>query len=132
MGAAAKLNISAGNPDGMVKPFYIERSEGLSLLLLLLGILLTAGSIISFVTGMGDGWGGWGYWMIAIGIVLLAVGLLWIVKILVAARKFYEMLGENSKAAFIKRLDELEYTAWKLPSRYEAELLEKKREFRLK
>jgi hypothetical protein len=43
-------------------------------------------------------------------------------------RRFHILLDEKQKAIFIKNLDDVEYLAWRLPSKYEEELIEKKRQ----
>ncbi len=70
--------------------------------------------------------------MLLVGIILFAVGLYWLVSYLRTISSLKELMGEESKAAFIKNLDEAGYLAWRLPQRYEDELADRKRRFGIK
>lgn len=116
----------------MAKPILVERAALLSAVFLLIGLLPTmAGTYLLSTEGL-EGSKGWSYWLISIGVILLLVGVLWMVKLNLAIRKFQTLIQEKSKATFLKNLDEMEYLAWRLPSAYGDELALKKEEFKLK
>jgi hypothetical protein len=115
----------------MPKPFLVERAEALSLLFLLGGGFILAVSLASLTESV-IAMGGWAYYTLIIGGILLIIGILWFLKIVAGVRKLHRYLHEPSKAAFQKTLDDVEYLAWTLPSRYENELVEKKKGFGLK
>jgi hypothetical protein len=115
----------------MSKPMKVERGIELSVLLVVLGSVL-------FLLGISDalGWlvdlGGWGFYTGGAGLLSLIVGAVWAFSILQRMKRFAVLMEEKSKAVFVRSLDELEYTAWRLPSRYDALLSEKKREMGVK
>jgi hypothetical protein len=115
----------------MPKPFLVEHVEVLCLLFLLVGGGLLGVSVVS-LTGSSIELGGWAWYTAIIGAILLLIGVLWLIKIGLTVRKLNRHLREESKAVFQKSLDDAEYLAWTLPSRYEAKLVEKKREFGLR
>ena len=116
----------------MTKPTLVERAPLLSLTFLLVGLLLTmVGTYILSAEGLASS-RGWSYWLISIGLVLLLIGVLWILKLYLTIKKFQSLLQEKSKATFLKNLDRIEYTAWKLPSTYEKDLATRKEEFNIK
>jgi hypothetical protein len=115
----------------MPKPITVERGLEIS-------ILLTAIGVVLFVDGLSDamGWwvslGGWGFWSGGLGIVLVLVGSIWFGTIAKLRAKFERMIVEKSRAGFIRNLDELEYTAWRLPSKYDERVFEKKKDMGVK
>ena len=116
----------------MSKPFTVERAGVLSTGLVLAGIVMV---IISLADLFGNSFkqlGAWGYWVLGIGAVLLLIGIIWTVSYRNNIRKFRKLMEEKSKAAFVKKLDDIEYLAWNLPMKYEKELIAKKKEFGLK
>jgi len=115
----------------MPKPITVERGLEISVILTLIGAAL-------FLEGLSDafGWwwdlGGWGFWTGAVGIVLLLIGVIWLVMVVMRRQRFQELIVEKSKALFVRNLDELEYTAWRLPSRFDTEVVEKKKDMGVK
>jgi len=115
----------------MTKPISVERGLEITLLLVL------SGAMLLFV-GMSDAldWSldldGWGFYPGSAGVILLVVGVFWMASIIKRMRRFKSMMKERSKALFVRSLDELEYMAWRLPSKYDVLLSEKKREMGLK
>jgi hypothetical protein len=112
----------------MAKPFTVERMRELSALMTLVGIVLAVVGLVDITNGT-VGVGGWSIWALIAGFIIFAFGLFWLAGYLRNVRDFKELIGEQSKATFIKNMDDIEYLAWKLPTRYEDELMEKKKRF---
>lgn len=114
------------------KPLTVERAGVLSSGLTIIGLILV---IVGAADLFGNNFkqvGDWGYWALIIGVIVLAIGVLWMLSFRLHVRKFRKLLEEKSKAAFVKKLDDVEYLAWNLPMRYEQELVAKKKEFGIK
>ena len=117
----------------MSKPFIVEQAPLLSGLVLLLGCGMTVAALAMGLSASGAGdLGSYSILGISVGVLITVVGGLWFLSFLRKARKFRLLLGDRSKAVLLKNMDEIEYLAWLLPMRYENELLERKRELRLK
>jgi hypothetical protein len=114
----------------MAKPFVVERAMELSALMTLVGMILAVAGLVDITDGTA-GLGGWSYWALIAGLIVFAFGLYWLAGYLRNVRDFKGLIVEQSKASFIKTADDVEYLAWKLPSRYEDELREKKKRFGL-
>ena len=112
----------------MAKPFSVERTLELSALITVVGIVLAVVGLADITAGTA-GLGGWSIWALLAGVIVFLFGIYWLAGYLRNVRDFKELMDEQSKAAFIKNMDEIEYLAWKLPMRYENELLEKKKRF---
>lgn len=116
----------------MSKPLTVERAGMLSLAMVLAGIVLMGVSIADLYGDSFTELGAWGYWLLAGGAVILGIGVFWVISYHRHIRKFRKLMEEKSKAAFVKKLDDIEYLAWILPMKYENELGAKKKEFGLK
>lgn len=115
----------------MSKPISVERGLEISVLVTVLGaVLLFLG--ISDAMDWALDLGGWGFYAGAAGVVCLIVGVVWMVSVFLRVKKFTLLMQEKSKAVFVRSLDDLEYTAWRLPSRYDALLADKKKEMGLR
>lgn len=115
----------------MTKPISVERGLEITLLLVLSGAMLLFVGISDALDWSLD-LDGWGFYPGSAGVILLVVGVFWMASIIKRMRRFKSMMKERSKALFVRSLDELEYTAWRLPSKYDVLLSEKKREMGLK
>ncbi len=116
----------------MGKPFIVERAGSLSSLILFVGLIMTVIGLMAILNIGFDSVGGWGYWMLIIGAAFILIGAIWLCMHVINIRKFNEMLKEQSKAAFVKKRDDIEFLAWKLPGRFESKLLDKEKGFGLK
>ncbi|OPX58965.1 MAG: hypothetical protein A4E29_01411 [Methanomassiliicoccales archaeon PtaB.Bin134] len=111
----------------MSKPVTVEWGLEIS-------AVMTVSAVVLLLIGLSDvleWWfdlGGWGFYLGAVGILLLIVGVIWFASILNRIKRFKVLMLEKSKAAFVRSLDDLEYTAWRLPSKYDSMVMEKKRE----
>ncbi len=115
----------------MPKPFMVERGFTVSAGLLILGLALLVVGAVGILgpddLGMGDG----ALFILIVGALLLSTGIAWMGTHLNRVKKFHVLLSENKKATFIRNLDEVEYLAWRLPTRFGVELAEKKRKMGL-
>lgn len=116
----------------MSKPLTVQHVVPLSISILIAGLVLfVIGSLDLMGIRFGEV-GAWGYWLLGIGIVLLLIGVVWFLSYRVNVRKFNKLLEEKSKALFVKKMDDVEYLAWRLPSKFEERLLTKKKELGIK
>jgi uncharacterized membrane protein len=116
---------------GMAKPFYIEKEGPLSIVLTIIGVVLFS---ISLATAFGAdplGLGGWSFWVGAAGAIILIVGAIWLIAHVMKLRDFERLFNVQGKKALMQNLDELEYTAWRLPEKYEKMVAEKKKEYKM-
>lgn len=91
--------------------------------------------IVGLLDLMGDYFqeiGGWGFWLVGIGAVMIVVGAIWYATYRINVRKFNKLMEEKSKAVFVKHLDDVEYLAWRLPMNCEDRLAAKKKDFGVK
>jgi hypothetical protein len=116
----------------MSKPFTVQHAPLISMSLLMAGAILTAVGILDLVGRGFEEAGAWGYWLVGIGVVLLIAGAIWFASYRNNVRKFNDLMEEKSKAAFVKKLDAVEYLAWRLPMTFEERLGAKKKEFGIK
>ncbi len=114
----------------MPKPFLQERALSLSLLMILAGIVSVIVGVADFIDVLLD-LDGWGFYLALIGALLVLGGVIWYVMTIRMVQKFEELLKLKSKQAFVKQQDEIEYLAWRLPSKYEKLLKEKKKSLRI-
>ena len=116
----------------MSKPFTVQHAGLLSTLFLVAGAGMVAVGLLDLL-GFRFKWvGTWGYWILAIGAIMILIGVIWLFIYTAAKRKFNKLMEEQSKAAFVKKLDDVEYLAWRLPMKFEERLLEKKKNFGIK
>jgi hypothetical protein len=116
----------------MSKPFTVEHAFVLSLVLLLAGVALLIVGVLDLIGNSFGEIGAWGYWLAGIGVVLVLVGAIWLATYRINVRKFNALMEEKSKAAFVKKLDDVEYLAWRLPTSFEERLGSKKKDFGVK
>lgn len=116
----------------MSKPIQVEKAGPISISMVVLGIVLIIVALLALFKIAFTEMGNWDYWVLIVGAGVVLVGAIWFISYFLNVRKFRKLIVEKSKASFIKELDDLEYLAWRLPSRYEEELLAKKKNFGLK
>ncbi len=119
------------SPD-MTKPFLTERAPMLASLFLIGGAMLSALGIIGLTMTDVLKLGSWDYWLVMVGVPLLLIGVIWLWIYLARVKHFRKELQEKSKANFLKNMDDTEYLAWRLPTKFEKELESKKVEFNIK
>ncbi len=95
------------------------------------GILAEDGSDSIFIS-IKDLLGGWIYWMIVIGTIMLLLGLFYLFDFISKRREFYKLFEEESKSKFIKNQDRIEELAWRLNPKFEKMVIEKKAKWRIK
>lgn len=115
----------------MPKPINVERGLELSVLMTVLGAALLFIGISDALDWAVD-LKGWGFYTGAVGVISLIVGAIWMISIVQRMKRFDVLIKEKSKAIFVRSLDDIEYTAWRLPARYDELLAQKKREMGVK
>ena len=115
---------------GMAKPFFTENEGLVSILLTIVGAVLFLVSLMAVLGADFLGLGGWDFWIGAIGVVILAVGGIWFITHLIKLKDFKRLINVQGKKALMQNLDELEYTAWRLPEKYDKMVAEKKKEYK--
>lgn len=126
----------------MAKAFTREYRFELSALMLAVGVVITFISTIGlFVPKLPDyligfqpaikAIGYWLYWLLVIGPIMLAGGAWWLIDSVRKSLELLKYLKVDSKAKFVKNLEEIEYLAWVLPRKYEDLVIDKKRQFKV-
>lgn len=116
----------------MSKPLTVQHAPAISMALLAAGAVIL---VVGLLDLLGDYFlevGPWGFWLVGIGAVMMAIGIAWFASYRINVRKFNKLMEEKSKAAFVKRLDDVEYLAWRLPMGFEERLAVKKKDFGVK
>ncbi|MBI0584803.1 MAG: DUF3198 domain-containing protein [Methanomassiliicoccus sp.] len=116
----------------MSKPYTVQHAAAISLVLLAVGAVMLVVGVLDLMDIRFVEVGAWGFWLVGLGVVLILVGVIWYASYRINVRKFNQLMEEKSKAAFVKKLDDVEYLAWKLPLSYEERLSTKKKEFGIK
>jgi len=97
--------------------------------------LLSALGIWALGSGAGEWFdgmvGNWKYWIFLVCIMVALISGGFLVSFIQSRKELMELLDTDSKATFTRNLDDAEYLAWKLGSRYEIMVEEKKDELRL-
>jgi hypothetical protein len=75
---------------------------------------------------------GWWYYIIVVGLIMAVAGFFYLYSYMKRVSKFKKLIAEKSKKEFVINLDELEYTAWRLPKQFEDQVRDKKKEFGVK
>lgn len=112
----------------MAKPFLVEKAPIVWIAVSIFGLVLTLLGVFGLIDS--SPFGSWGleYLLLLVGAISVLGGAVLLFGYLLRVRKFHELLSERKKAEFIRNLDDIEYLAWRLPLKFERELVEKKRE----
>ncbi len=117
----------------MSRPVTVQYVVPFSISFLVAGLVLTGLSLYDLIEEADlFGLGGWWFYILIIGIIMALVGFFYLYAYLNRIKKFKKLIAEKSKKEFVTNLDELEYTAWRLPKSYEDKVAEKKKEFGVK
>ncbi|OPY33870.1 MAG: hypothetical protein A4E32_00608 [Methanomassiliicoccales archaeon PtaU1.Bin124] len=116
----------------MARPFYVEHEYPLSWAFLGIGVVTLVLGIIDFTDPKTFDIGMWGFYLLLIAIICLMVGIIMLYSYTKRVREFNRLMKVKSRKEFIAVLDDLEYTAWRLPSKFDAKVAEKKKEFDMK
>lgn len=115
----------------MPKPFLVEHAGHLSIAIAFVSGFAVAVALAD-ISNSSFGFGGWSAYILVAGLIAFLVAIIWLATYLRSVRDFGVYLEEDSKAAFVRSVDDAEYLAWKLPMKYEEELAAKKKGFGLK
>ena len=116
----------------MARPFYVEHASLVSSSLTVIGIVALVLGIVDYTNPEIFTIGGWGFYLLLLGFIALLVGALMLYSHLKKVKSFNKLMKVKSKKEFTAILDDLEYTAWRLPSKFDAKVAEKKKEFDMK
>ena len=86
---------------------------------------------LSFLHDLIRPFGTWVTWIAIIAPIGFVVSIWWFYDYVKKTRKLAGLMDTPSRAKFVRNLDDIEYLAWVLPRRFEQQVLEKKREFKL-
>ena len=126
----------------MAKSFSREYRFELSTLLFAIGLLATFIASIGIFVGTLPAYllpfqpaikafGNWIYWLMVIGPIVMVGGAWWLADSVKKTHDLIKYLRVDSKAKFVKNLDDIEYLAWVLPRKYEDMVIDKKRQFKI-
>lgn len=125
----------------MMKRFFITYTLHFSLVVLILGIFFTILGIFGvfysylapdFIKDILDVVGDWMFWCVLVGPLMVIIGGLYFGDNIAKRKEFKELIETTSKAKFIRNMDQIEYLAWKLTSKHQSLVMEKKEEFKIK
>jgi len=123
--------------------YRLELSSLLSLLFAVLTVIGVVGvyldmndanhlpSALSFLEELATPFGNWVAWLVVAAPIGFVVCIWWFYDYLKKTRELAGLIDTPSKAKFVRNLDDIDYLAWSLPQRFEDEVLQKKREFKL-
>jgi hypothetical protein len=117
---------------GMSRPVTVQYVVPFSVGLLVSGSVLIGLSLYNFYVNALFGLEGWWFYLVVAGLILAIAGFFYLYGYLNRVNKFKKLIAEKSKKEFVVNLDELEYTAWRLPKKYEDMVRDKKKEFGVK
>jgi hypothetical protein len=115
----------------MAKPFQVEHARLIAAVMIVVGVVLSAISLPELL-GLTTYLGQWSWWTLSIGLLLSVIGLYLLIVYLRNVTAFEKLMQLKSKAEFVRNQDDIEYLAWRLPSKFETRLSEKKRGFNIK
>ncbi|MDD1746839.1 MAG: hypothetical protein LUQ16_03665 [Methanomassiliicoccales archaeon] len=115
----------------MPKPFHVEHALEIAILVTVVGAALSVVSLMDLAAHIVD-LGDWVYWIIVIGVIVFIIGIYLLASYLKLTAQFDRFMKVTSRAEFKRDLDEVEYLAWRLPSRYAKRLGKKKEEIGVK
>jgi membrane-bound ClpP family serine protease len=116
----------------MARPFYVEHAVPVASTFTVLGVVGMALGIIDFTNKEIFDIGGWGYYLIGLAFVSILVGILMFYGYIKKIRHFKKLMTVKSKKEMIGIMDDLGYTAWRLPLKYDKLVADKKKEFDIK
>jgi hypothetical protein len=121
--------------------FMKENQQGLSFALFAVSFVFMGLSIIAIffsgkVTGgfknFVDYVGEWKWWIIIASVILLCISIYLIYTYNKNLKKFKELMDTDSKAIFVRNIEEIEYLAFELGPAYESQVDEKKQNLKIK
>lgn len=115
----------------MPKPFLVERALVIAVLVTLTGVILSVVSLLDLAADLID-LNGWEYWIIVAGLIVFVIGIYLLAGYLKLVSQFERYMKIDSRAEFKKELDEIEYLAWRLPSKFGKRLEAKKKDMGLR
>jgi hypothetical protein len=124
-----------------IKEFLKENLWGLSITLwfvsaifLFLSVLAIffdeklKGALLSYADNVGD----WNWWIFIVSIVFVGIFTYLMWTTYKKRKEFDELIQTDSKASFVKKLDDLEFLAFQLGPSYQDKVQNKKQSFKIK
>ena len=124
-----------------LKRFSHDNKLALSAAGIVMGLPLTLISAFSLMYSVGDAgiykfsydfFGDWAFWIIIPGLAMLSIGAYVIYDFYKNLKEFKSLMDIESKAKFIKRVDRIEFLAWRLHPKYEKIVIEKKKKYKIR
>jgi hypothetical protein len=124
-----------------LKRFSRDNTLELSILGLILGSIFTFIGIIgvfipdyeiAIVTGILEVIGDWDYWLFMVALILTFAAAWFLYSNVKDRMGFKDLIDTGSKATFVRNQDELEEIAFRLGTKYQDILFDKKKELRIK
>jgi hypothetical protein len=88
-------------------------------------------SYLSWLGELAHPLGDWATWIVVGAPIGLIVCIWWFYDYIRKTRELSSLIDTPSKAKFVRNLDEIEYLAWSLPQKFENDVLQKKRDFKI-
>lgn len=121
--------------------FLKNRKVDICFMLMIVGGFTLFMSLMALMAEQGSGsvWedvsssiGNWKYWLFVLGGGTLSVGAYYLADFVKKRRELLKLLEITSKSKFIKNQDRIEELAWRLGRNYEAKVVERKKQLRVK
>lgn len=116
----------------MARPFYVENAVPVAGTFTVLGVIGMILSIIDFTNKAMFDIGGWGFYLIALAFISILIGVFMLWGYIKKVRHFKKLMTVKSKKELLAIMDDLGYTAWRLPLKYDKLVADKKKEFDIK
>lgn len=121
--------------------FLKEKKFDLSLFLAISGGFLSFLSVLAilaedvgtgFSNTISDIFGEWTYWIFILGAAAFIVGIFYLFDYIRKVREIRKLLAEPGKSKFIQNQDRIEELAWRLGTKFEVGVVEKKKELKIR
>lgn len=116
----------------MARPLRVEYADIIWPAMSVVGVAAVVLSALALMELDGSPLGGWSFYTLLIGIFIGIWGIWELVVHHKRIKRMREFLAMEGKSHLVRNIEEMEFLAWCLPSRWEEALKEKKRHYRVK
>ena len=102
------------------------------LVLSLIWVMNVEEAQVSVIEDYSEAVGAWNWWILVIALVGVFVGGYYLYSYIKDSRKFEKLIDTNSKATFLRNMEELDELSWELPGSYRERFYEKRAQFKIK